>query len=197
MANECRQCGHGLHRYQTGNLCSSCQEKRFEEKFAGREGIVNAKVYAEIVGLDSEEQLRRLARKGVLAPRIPGVGRWQWRSKDIQAWFKQKQRAGDVFRKTAMGIASNLRTCRNDPVINLDPSYKIGASVYGMGDFGTEAIKLMGPAQLVKVDKPLALNMLGQLPRDKFPELEGIEDWGDLTYDIISDELIVGLDAYF
>ena len=117
MARVCRHCGKRLNQYNTGNLCYACQEKRLKEMKADDEDLVDAEGYADMLGLDSAEQLKRLARDNLLAPRIPVIRKWRWRKKDIDVWFKQKQRAGDVFRKTAMRIASNLRRCSNDPVI--------------------------------------------------------------------------------
>ena len=131
MARLCWKCREKISRHHTGYLCYACQEKRIEKMIADGEDLVDAVGYAEILGVDSAEQLRRLARKGVLAPHVPEVRQWCWRKKDIEAWFKQKQRAGDVLRRTAMGIASNLRTCRYDSVICLSLSDKIGSKVYG------------------------------------------------------------------
>ena len=39
--------------------------------------------------------------------------------------------------------------------------------------------------------------MLEQLPKEDFPELIDVTDWGDLTYDRINKDLIVRLEAYF
>ena len=98
----------------------------------------------------------------------------------------------------ARGIASNLRVCRNDPIICISLSDKIGSKVYGVElVLGTTATGRVEPIKLVKVDRSVTLNMLKQLPREDFPELIGITDWGDLTYDRINKDLIVRLEAYF
>jgi len=198
MPDVCIQCGKELHRYQTGNLCHACQEKRLEKMITDDKDLVDAEGYAAMLGLDSAEQLKRLARKGVLAPRIPAIKQWRWRGKVIEAWFKQKQRAGDVLRRTAMGIASNLRRCSNDSVICLSPSDKIGSKVYGQEHvLGTTDVGRVEPITLVKVDRSVALNALEQLPKKEFPELIDITDWADLTYDRINEDFIVRLEAYF
>jgi len=49
----------------------------------------------------------------------------------------------------------------------------------------------------VKLDRAVALNALEQLPKKDFPELVGITDWADLTYDRINKDLISRLEAYF
>jgi len=197
MRRLCSQCGTPLNQYHPGNLCYACQEKRLEKMIADGEDFIDAEGYADMLGLDSSEQLKRLARKSKLPPRIPVIRKWLWRKVDIEDWFKQKQRAGDVFRKTAMGIASNLRRCYNDPVIR-PPSDTIGSKVYGIElVIGMTAMGLARPIELTKIDKPVALDMLKQLPKKDFPELIGITDWADLTYDRINEDLIVRLEAYF
>ena len=198
MANVCWQCGEELSRYHTGYLCDACQGKQLEKMIIDDEDLVDAEGYAAMLGLDSAEQLKRVARKGMLAPNIPAIRPWRWRRKDIEAWFKQKQRAGDVFRKTAMGIASNLRTCRYDSVICSSLSDKIGNKVYGQElVLGTTDAGRVEPIDLVKVDRTTALKMLGRLPKEDFPELIGITDWEDLPYDRINEDLIVRLESYF
>jgi hypothetical protein len=83
----------------------------------------------------------------------------------IEAWFKQKRREGDVLRRTAMGIASNLRRCSNDSVI-YTLSDTIGSKVYGQEYvLGTTDAGRVEPITLVKVDRDIALRMLEQLPK--------------------------------
>ncbi len=198
MTGVCLQCGIRLNRYHTGNLCYACQDKRLEKRIADREDLIDAEGYAEMLGLGSAEQLKRLARKGVLAPRIPAIKKYRWRRTDIEDWRKQKQRAGDVFRKIAMGISSNLRKCRNDSFICLSLSDKIGSKVYGQAlVLGTTDTGRIEPITLVKVERDMALRMLEQLPNKEFPELIGITDWANLTYDKLNEDLIVRLEAYF
>ncbi len=198
MARVCLHCGKELSQSYPYNFCYTCQEKQLEKMIADGEDLVDAEGYAAMLGLDSVEQLKRKARDGLLAPRIPGIKRWLWRRKDIEIWFKQKQREGDAFRRIALGITDNLRTCRYDTIICLSLSDKIGSKVYGaksvLGTTGTGQVK---PIKLVKVDRPAALNMLQQLPRKDFPELGSITDWSELTYDRINKDLIVRLEAYF
>ena len=93
MKRVCSECGEPLNSYHLGNLCYVCEGKQLEKVITDHEDLVDVGGYADILGLHSEEQLKRLARKGVLAPRIPAIKRWLWRRKDIEDWFKQKQRA--------------------------------------------------------------------------------------------------------
>lgn len=198
MAHVCWQCGKELSRYHTGYLCYACQEKRLEKMITDDEDFVDAEGYAAMLGLDSAGQLKRIARNGKLAKRIPSIRKYLWRKEDIDAWFKQKQQEGDTFRRIALGIASNLRTCRYDSVICLSLSDKIGSKVYGQEHvLGTTDVGRVEPIDLVKVDRAVALNALEQLPKKDFPELIDITDWAHLTYDRISKDLIARLEAYF
>ena len=200
MTRVCRQCGKELHLYQTGNLCHACQEKRLEKMITDDEDLVEAEGYADMLGLDSAEQLKRIARDGLLAPRIPVIRQWRWRRKDIEAWFKQEQRVGDVFRTVARGIASNLRTCCNARM-GQTLSDKIGDIVYGLkaGEyfFGLTAARQVESIELLNVNRSIAVKMLERLPKKDFPELIGITDWADLTYGSINEDLIIRLDTYF
>jgi len=198
MGRSCLRCGAVINQYHPGNLCFPCQEKQLEQEINAGEHLIDAEGYAAILGLDSAETLKRKAREGGLAPRVPRNKKWLWRKDDIEAWFKQEQRTGDVFRRLAQGIASNLRTCRYDSVICSSLSDKIGNEAYGQElVLGVTDAGRVEPIDLVKVDRTTALKMLERLPKKEFPELIGITDWADLTYDRINEDFIVRLEAYF
>lgn len=197
MANLCPKCKNELAPYHTGYYCNECQEKQLQKMIEDREDLVDAEGYAKILGLDNAEQVRRLARDGVLAPRVPHVRRCLWRKKDIEEWFKQEQRKGDVFRRIAQGIASNLRRCSNDNIIRAI-SDTPGKKAYGQEYvLGTAEAGRVEPIQLVKVPIATAKRMLQQLPKKDFPELKGITDWGKLPYDRIHEAFLVRLETYF
>jgi predicted DNA-binding transcriptional regulator AlpA len=211
MERKCIDCGAVLARDNTGELCSPCQKKRLYQRTTYDDESIDAQEVASILGLTSAESVKRLARDDKLPPRVPEVRKWQWYKKDIDAWIEQKQkeesqarekarkqRGNRVFRRTALGIASNLRKCRNDPIIYLNLSDKTGDKVYGQEYvFATVDAGQVEPIKLVKVDKSVALRVLKELPRKAFPELIGITDWADLTYDKINEDLIVRVEAYF
>ena len=199
MRRVCLQCGAVLSQYNPGNLCRPCQERKLEQTITGGDDLIDAEGYASILGLDSPESVKRLARKDKLAPRVPAVRKCLWRKDDIDTWIKREGQTGNRdFRMVARGIASNLRTCRNDPIICLSFSDKIGSKVYGVEPvLGTTAAGQVEPIELVEVDKSVALKVLKQLPKEKFPELTGITDWGDLTYERINEAFIVRLESYF
>ncbi len=198
MKRKCSQCGAVMSQRNPGNRCSPCQKKTFQEMIASGENIIDAEGYALILDLGSAESLKRLARKGLLAPRIPGVKKWLWRRDDVLLWHEQEQRKGDVFRLAVRGLASNLRRCRYDSAICSGLSDKIGGKVYGQEQvMGTTDTGRVEPIALVPVDRSIALNALERLPEEDFPELVGITDWADLTYEIATEGFLVRLEAYF
>lgn len=139
-----------------------------------------------------------MARKDKLPDRIPAIRKWLWDRSVVDEWRKQEGIGKKELRMATRGIAGNLITCRYDSVICLSLSDKIGSKVYGQEHvIGTTDTGRVEPITLVKVDRDVALKMLKQLPKKDFPELIGITDWGDLTYDRINEDFIVRLEAYF
>ncbi len=198
MRRVCTQCSTVLTQYNPGKLCFPCQEKQLEQRITYNEEIVNAMDFAFMLGLKNAESVKRLGRKGKLPPRIPGVYQWLWLRSIVEDWRMQEGIGNKELRMAARGITNNLRRCRFDSVICLGPSYKIGSKVYGQEHvFGTTDTGRVESITLVKVDRPVALNALKQLPKKDFPKLSDITDWADLTYDSISEDLIVRLEAYF
>ena len=202
MVRECLHCGVELKENHPGNFCFRCQERQQERRERGltsNDALIDVEGYAFILGLESTESVKRLARDGELAPRVPAIRKWLWHEDNVDAWIKQGGQTGNKdFRMVARGIARNMRTFRNDPMICLGPLDKLGDKVYGQGypleeaetgrvEFDTE----------VKVDRNIALRVLKQLPKEDFPELIDITDWADLIYDRITEDLIVRLEAHF
>jgi len=197
MRRICAQCGAVLNQYNPGKLCFPCQKKQLEQRTTYDEDIIDAEDFAFMLGLTNAESVKRLARKDKLPPRIPAIKKYRWLKNVVEDWIKQQGIGNKDFRMAARGIASNLRRCSNDSVIYC-LSDTIEDRVYGVEPIlGTTASGRVEPIELVKIDKSVALNLLKQLPKEEFPELIGITDWADLNYDIISEDLIVRLEAYF
>lgn len=96
MAQRCSQCGTPLSQYNPGTLCFSCQKKRSEERLSQHEAShYTAEDMATILGLQSQESVKRLGRKGKLPARIPGVKKWLWHKQDIDRWISSGHRLGD------------------------------------------------------------------------------------------------------
>ena len=197
MGRLCLRCGAVLNQYNLGKLCFPCQKKQLEQRTTYDDEVIDAEDFAYMLGLTNAESVKRLARKGKLPPRLPETKKYSWRKKVVEDWFKQKQREGDVFRKTAMGIASNLRVCSNDVVL-CAMSYTVGNKVYGREyALTTKDAARIDELELVEVDRSIALKILEDLPKKDFPELEGLADWKDTPFDKINENLLVRLRAYF
>jgi hypothetical protein len=198
MAKVCLQCNKGLSQHNPSKLCFACQEKRREQDTTSNDELIDVKGYADILGMNPGS-VRRLALQGKLAQRVPGIKRWLWHTDNVDAWIKQGGQTGNKdFRMAARGIARNMRTCRNDPMICIGLPDKIGDQVYGQEQLlGTTYMGSVEPVTAVKVDRNIALRVLKQLPKEDFPELVDITDWADLIYDRIDEDLIVRLEAHF
>ena len=198
MGRLCLRCGAVLSQYNPGDLCFPCQKKQLEEKITSGEDLIDAEDFAYILGLKSAVSVKRLAQKDKLPPRLPAIKKYRWLKKVVEDWIKQEGIGNKDFRMAARGIASNMTTCRYDSAICSSLSDKIGNKVYGQElVLGTTDAGRVEPIDLVKVDRAVALNALEQLPKRDFPELIGITDWTDLTYDRINKDLIARLEAYF
>ena len=199
MKRVCYECDAVLSQYNPGKLCFPCQEKRLAWSAIRDAEFIDPRGYADILGLESEESVKRLARDDKLAPRVPAIKKWLWRKDVVIDWMKREgQVLNKDLRMAIRGIASNLRICRNDPIIFLSLSDKIGGKIYGSESvLGTTASGHVEPIELVKIDRAVALNILKKLQEEEFPYLIGVTDWGDLTYDRITEDLITRLEAYF
>ena len=197
MGRLCLRCGAVLNQYNPGKLCFPCQKNQLEQRTTYSEELIDAENFAFMLGLTNAESVKRLARKGKLPPRIPGIYKWLWRRSIVEYWIKQEGIGSKELRITARGIASNLRRCSNDSII-YTLSNTIESKVYGQEDvLGTTDTGRVEPIKLVRVDKTIALKMLEKLSKEDFPELISVTDWENLHYDRITEDLIVRLEAYF
>ena len=115
MTRVCLQCGKVLAQKNPANLCFTCQEERREQDTTSNDELIDAEGYAYLLGLDSPESVKRLARDDKLAHRIPAIRKWLWRKEDIDTWIEQEGQAViKNFRMALRGIARNLRICRYD-----------------------------------------------------------------------------------
>ena len=101
------------------------------------------------------------------------------------------------LRVTALGLKNNLRRCRDDPIIYRSPGDKIGSIVYGAEPIlGTTFFGQAKLIALAKLSQSRAKNVLDQL-KERCPALVNITDWADLTYEQITEDLLVELEGYF
>lgn len=106
VPKKCAQCGAILRQYNPGKVCWPCQEKGVAQVPASSENL-DAEALAGILCLKSPESVKRLARKGRLPPRIPGVRKCLWPRPVIEAWIKSAGRL-DPSLAEAMTLAQGL-----------------------------------------------------------------------------------------
>ena len=130
MVKKCFNCGHKINMYNRGKRCYACQEKEVE-KITEQEGPdvhYNVKQMCKILGLESEESVRRLARKpGKLPPRVPGIKKWLWLRDVINEWIRsghkltptilKKRRA--ILKATELGYPVGQMTLNGHDTQNL------------------------------------------------------------------------------
>jgi len=94
MSKKCKLCGKVLNRYNPGYFCYSCQEKRIEARdYMSHNANYDVYDMVYILGLQSDESVRRLARQGKLPPSIPGIKKYQWPRDVIDAWIRSGYRS--------------------------------------------------------------------------------------------------------
>ena len=89
LKRTCVNCGASLSSYNPGPLCAPCQKKLAEERKTITKGLhYDVEDMRLILGMDSQEHVRRLARDGKLPRRIPGVRRWLWLKEVVDSWIR-------------------------------------------------------------------------------------------------------------
>ncbi len=89
LKRTCVKCGASLSSYNPGALCRPCQENQAKEKKADIESLhYDVEDMRVLLGLNSQEQVRRRARDNKLPPAIPGNRRWLWFKKVVDSWIR-------------------------------------------------------------------------------------------------------------
>lgn len=88
-ARRCASCRAVLSMSNPGLICLPCQEKLVDKwASASRSRYLDVEDMRVILGLESQEQVRRLARDGKLPPRIPVVKRGLWEEEVVRDWMR-------------------------------------------------------------------------------------------------------------
>ena len=88
MLRMCCECGVLLTRDNPGVLCFDCQEDRRGNLAPDNRPYYDAKDMARILGLESDEEVKRLARQKKLPPRIPAVRKCLWHKEVVERWIR-------------------------------------------------------------------------------------------------------------
>ena len=88
----CARCGNSLSTYNQGMYCHACQEKKREAIANSSKRYYDILDMMDILGLESEEQVRRKARAGYIPGKIPGVRKHLFDRQTIDEWIRNKGR---------------------------------------------------------------------------------------------------------
>ena len=131
MKNKCPKCGAVLNQYNPGPLCAPCQKKLAEERKTITEGLhYDVEDMRLILGLDSQEHVRMLARDGKLPRRIPVIRKWLWLREVVDSWIKSDHQLLPANSEEAEAILTALKLGWPVEVMTLyghDPSNLIAA----------------------------------------------------------------------
>jgi hypothetical protein len=83
----CRNCDARLSNNNPGHLCFSCQKKIVETIDTDSE-CYDVRDMMLILGLTSEEQVRRLGRAGIIQGKIPGIKEHRYVKEVVDDWIK-------------------------------------------------------------------------------------------------------------
>ena len=105
---KCARCKAGLSVSNPGFICLPCQRKLIDDWARASEvRYLDVEDMRVLLGLDSEEQVRRLARQGKLPPRIPAIKKWLWEEEVVRDWMRSGYEVTQIVKNqlAAMGQA--------------------------------------------------------------------------------------------
>ena len=106
---KCVNCGAVLSHYNPGITCQPCQEKLADQRVSATEGPnLDVEDMRVILGLESQEQVRRLARKDKLPPRIPAIKKWLWEAEVVRDWMRSGYEISEAVRNQVNALAEAL-----------------------------------------------------------------------------------------
>lgn len=101
-----------------GALCFPCQDKESEKLTTDDSPTYDVQDMARILRLE-DEQVRRLARKGKLPPRVPVVRKWLWPREIVEQWIKSEGRLPQesALEIAALAALADVQYGLGDPVV--------------------------------------------------------------------------------
>ncbi len=84
-------CGNPIPPQYMGRRCPKCLTAALESKTSTSADHYNSRDIADLMGLTSEEQVRRLSRAGKIPGRVPGIKQHLFVQPVINQWIKQNQ----------------------------------------------------------------------------------------------------------
>ena len=123
---KCPQCGKGLSMHNPGTLCFVCQHKESEKLTTGDSPTYDIQDMARILRLESE-QVRRLARRGKLPPRVPAGRKWLWSRETVDRWIKSD---GWLAEASALEVAALAASAH----VQWAPTFDVASGQWKVGD---------------------------------------------------------------
>lgn len=106
----CVNCGASLRSNNPGTLCSPCQEKQAEKRKADIESLhYDVEDMRVLLGLYSQEQVRRRAREKKLPPAVPGNRRWLWFREVVDPWIRSDHQISPANSEQAEAVLLALQ----------------------------------------------------------------------------------------
>lgn len=99
-ARRCTSCRTVLSMSNPGLLCLPCQET-LVDKWASVaiSRHLDVEDMRVLLGLESQEQVKRIARDGKLPPRIPAIKRWLWEEEVVRDWIRSGYETGEAVKE--------------------------------------------------------------------------------------------------
>ena len=88
MQRKCIGCSANLKGDNPGTLCPSCQTKKLAQLADSGPSYYTAADLTYILGLENEESVKRLGRKGIIPGRVPGIKKHLYLKEAVDAWIK-------------------------------------------------------------------------------------------------------------
>ena len=88
---QCIECDKPIPPHYIGRRCPKCLMAALESTTSTYAGHYDARDMADLMGLASEEQVRRLSRKGKIPGKVPGISRHLFIQPIINKWVMQNQ----------------------------------------------------------------------------------------------------------
>lgn len=103
---KCARCGAVLSTRNPGFICQPCQKKLVDNwKLAAESRNLDVEDMRVILGLESQEQVKRLARKDKLPPRIPAIKRWLWDEDVVRDWIRSGYENREAIKEQLEALA--------------------------------------------------------------------------------------------
>jgi len=104
-------------------LCSPCQAKKLAHISASDDPYYTVEELTHILGLESDESVKRIGRKGKIPGRVPGVRKHLYSKEAVDAWVKSGNRIKTMINSPLQQEAYEL-CCKGDHAWMMDEKFE-------------------------------------------------------------------------